>query len=175
MALLGCYLDDSHDQFEQEVFAVAGFYGWSMGFLDAETEWQKCLDRHGLNYFHGVECENVKGEFFKLREDPRYGTLASQKAAAAGIREDFISVLNHATEMDGIGLGVPLAVYQKVLQTEPEARIFLQDHHFYFAYHTLIIELVKRCEPKYKGHWIGFVCDDHSKRDEAEAAYDDLK
>jgi hypothetical protein len=175
MALLGCYLDDSHDQFDKEVFAVAGFYGWSLGFIDAEVEWQKCLDRHGLKYFHAVECENVRGEFWKLRRDLRCATLDSQKAAAAEIREEFLSVINRATEIDGIGLCVPLVAYREVLATEPEARIFLQDRHFYFAYHTLMIELVKRCETDFRSHWIGFVCDDHSNRKEAEAAYTELK
>lgn len=168
-------MDDSHDGLEKEAFAVAGYYGWSLGFLDAETEWEKCLDRHGLRYFRAVECEQVQGEFFKLRKDPRYTTMASQKAAAAAIREEFIAILNSAVGFDGIGFGVPLEIYRHVLATEPEAQIFLQDHHFYFAYHTLMIELVKKCEPQFKGHWIGFVCDDHSNRVEAEGAYDELK
>src|SRR6266536_5836755 len=175
MALLGCYLDDSHDGLDREVFAVAGYYGWSLGFIDAETEWQKCLDRHNLKYFRAVQCEQVQGEFFKLRRDPRYTSMASQKAAAAEIRKEFIAILISAMGFDGIGFGVPLEIYRKVLATEPEARLFLQDHHFYFAYHTLMIELVKKCEPTFKGHWIAFVCDDHSDRTEAEAAYDELK
>ena len=175
MALLDCYLDDSHDGLEQEVFAVAGYYGWSLGFFDAEREWEHCLTRHGLQYFHAIECEQVQGQFFKLRKDPRYNSLASQKAAAAGIRSELISILNQHVGFDGIGLAVPLEAYRKVLDTEPDASILLQDRHFYFAYHHLMIELVKKCEDRFKGHWIGFVCDDHSRRDEAEKAYDELK
>jgi tetratricopeptide (TPR) repeat protein len=173
MGLLGCYLDDSHDQRDEQVFAVAGFFGWSLGFIDAENNWGDCLEHHGLKYFHAVECENVKGEFQKLR--PRYKTLDHQKEAAAAIRDDFIAVINEATELDGIGLCISLETYRKVLAAEPNARIFLQDRHFYFAYHTLIIELVKRTEKEFRNHWIGFVCDDYSRRDEAEAAYDQLK
>src|ERR1700687_13830 len=146
MALLGCYLDDSHDQFDKEVFSVAGDYGWSLGFIDAETEWQKGLEPHGPGNFPAGECENVNAQFRKLRGDPRYRTLDSQKAAAAEIREDFISVVNEASEIDGIGLCVPLEAYRNVFTTEPDAEIFLQDRHFYFAYHTLMIELVKRSE-----------------------------
>jgi hypothetical protein len=101
--------------------------------------------------------------------------MEAQKAAAAEIRNDFLSVVTGETEIDGIGLCVPLVPYRKVLATEPEARIFLQDRHFYFAYHTLMIELIKRCERDFKNHWVAFVCDDHSKRDEAEAAYEELK
>jgi Protein of unknown function (DUF3800) len=175
MALLGCYLDDSHDGLDREVFAVAGYYGWSLGFVHAENDWNECLDRHGLDYFKASECENVRGQFFKLRRDPRYTTMATQKEAASKIREEFITILNESVQIDGVGLGVPLEIYRKVLATEPEARIFLQDRHLYFGYHMLMIEMIKRLEPTHSGHWIGFVCDDHSRRDEAEAAYDELK
>jgi hypothetical protein len=101
--------------------------------------------------------------------------MEAQKGAAAEIKEDFISVVNRETAIDGIGLCVPLEAYRKVLANEPDARIFLQDRHFYFAYHTLMIELIKRCEKDFKNHWVAFVCDDHSRRDEAEAAYEELK
>lgn len=177
MALLGCYLDDSRDQDDKVLIAVAGFYGWCLDFFDVETKWQQCLRRHGLKYFHATECESLNGQFYRFRR--KKGRHSPEeweecRAAAAKVRSELIAVLNESP-LEGIGMALAFRDYRRVRRTEKGAAQILQLKPFYFCYHQLMIDLVRQAEPRFKGHVIGFVCDQYPKQSEAERAFSSLK
>jgi len=48
---------------------IGGFIGTMDRWESLFSQWQPVLDRHGLSYFNGKECEHGNGEFSKYKDD----------------------------------------------------------------------------------------------------------
>jgi len=66
------YFDESGD-FEQEpkVFCISGYFLTSHAATVMDAEWGRVLDKHGIPYFHMVDCAHGSGHFSRKSKEER--------------------------------------------------------------------------------------------------------
>jgi hypothetical protein len=65
--VISFYADDSTDQPKHYMQTAGGIFGWPANFTEAERQWNKHLEKAGIDYFKASECEMLMGQFDPAR------------------------------------------------------------------------------------------------------------
>jgi hypothetical protein len=181
--MFGCYLDESFDKKPSGFYAVGGFMGQGVAAFELDRSWDRCLKRHGLEYFKASECESGKGNFAKFVVDPANITDAERKHLDS-ISHDFCKIIGHPVEYDPrsflalFGVAVGQKDFYEVI-AKPEACAVLGKNPYRLTYDLAMIYAawaMKQVGEGEPSHCASFVCDEDREHVEiAPAAYHDLK
>src|SRR5262249_55709621 len=160
MASLACYLDESADGEREEVFAVAGFLGYTPVWFELERQWQARLTKDGLQYFRAVDCENVRGPFARFRANEQK-LRPEERIRAEQVRTDLIEIVKRIG-MVGIGVGMLMRDFNEVIRNETARKIFSTDpyHLTYRLALTQVADVIRSDFPK---NVVAFTCDEHEQ------------
>jgi len=181
--MYGCFLDESFDKKPDGFYTVGGFIGQGVPTFELERSWEKCLKRHGLEYFKASECESGKGQFAKFVAVPGSITTAERKTLDS-ISHELCKIIGFPVEYDSrnflalFGVGVIQSDFYDVIK-DPAARAVLGDNPYRLAYELAMVQAawtmkeLGEGEPK---HCVSFVCDEDQEHAEtAPVAYHALK
>lgn len=173
MALVACYLDESADAKNQEVFAVTGVVGHLVNWFEVERAWEARLGKDGLDYFRAADCETIRGPFEKFRSD-RKSLKYSERLKAESVRSDLIEIINR-NHLLAAGTGILMKDFNEVIQDE-DAKFILGDDPYLICYRlawTRIADTIKQHAPR---HMVAFLCDEHETyAAQALATYGEFK
>lgn len=157
--MLACNIDDSADGRREIVFSVAGFVGRPNQWSKLERQWQKRLEREGVEYFRTYDCLNLEGEFQRKLVDV-HGLTTARVIANALFRDLKTLVAN--SEVYAYSLGVLMKDY-KLVRTERKGAVVLENDPYVGSHHQLI-GLVLSAVCKFpRPELVAFLYDEHSK------------
>ena len=163
LAMLRAFIDDSWDG-RREVAVTAGCYiGYYSEWRKLRDAWRKRLKADGLEYFRSTEYYSLQGEFLRFRDPVRFPKPTGAEAASR-LRSDLFQIISQ-TNIGGMAVSMPLAMYEEVRATEPHAEKILppKDH----AFKVIIQELFSFCTEEITNYWrdekVAFICDDSSE------------
>jgi hypothetical protein len=181
--MYGCYLDESFDMKKSGFYAVGGFIARGVAAFELERSWEKCLKRHGLDYYKASECESGKGQFEKFVSRPGSVTNPERKILDS-ISQEFCKIIGNPVEYDLrnflalFGVGVVQNDFYDIIKN-PVARAVLGASPFRLAYDMAMVQAAWAMNELGEGspmHCVSFVCDeDEEHADSAPAAYRALK
>jgi hypothetical protein len=178
--ILALYGDDSTDKKsrnaeDKRVLCAGSFLGWPETFFEAENKWADRLRRDGIDYFRASECEGLVEQFDPVSKGM---SLNSTRAMADSVRRDLSEIIGNSRGLGGICVSLLLEDFQKVLLSDSRARAYFGDDPATYVYATLIkktIDLLDNDWPDSKGVPIAFEFDTHTKWQQAEEAYRNLR
>jgi hypothetical protein len=181
--MYGCYLDESFDKKPSGFYTVGGFIAQGVPTFELERSWEKCLVRHGLEYYKASECESARKQFAKFVADPQNITAAERKTLDA-VSHVFCKIIGFPVEYDSrnflalFGVEVVQKDFYDVIKN-PNARAVLGENPYRLAYELGMVQAAWTMkelgggEPK---HCVSFVCDEDEEHAEtAPVAYRALK
>jgi Protein of unknown function (DUF3800) len=181
--MYGCYLDESFDMKKSGFYAVGGFIAKGVPTFELERNWEKCLKRHGLDYYKASQCESGTGQFAKFVSNPKKITDAERKTLDS-ISHEFCRIIGFPVEYDErnflalFGAGVVQNDFYDVIK-EPTARAVLGDSPYRLAYDLGMVQAawaMKELSDGTPKHCVSFVCDEDEEHvDTAPCAYRALK
>jgi|HubBroStandDraft_4_1064222.scaffolds.fasta_scaffold62526_1 hypothetical protein len=181
--MYGCYLDESFDKKPSGFYTVGGFIAKGVPVFELARSWEKCLKRHGLDYYKASECESGRGQFAKYVANPTKITGA-ERATLDSISKEFCHIIGLPVEYDSrnflalFGVGVVQSDFYDVI-TNPGARAVLGDNPYRLAYHMAMVQAawaMKEVGGGEPAHCVSFVCDEDEEHvDTAPVEYRALK
>ncbi len=181
--MYGCYLDESFDKKPSGFYAVGGFIAKGVPTFELERSWEKCLKRHGLEYYKAYECESGREQFAKFVADPNNITDAERKTLDS-ISHEFCKIIGFPVEYDSrnflclFGVGVVQKDFYDVIKN-PDAHAVLGDNPYRLAYDMAMVQAawaMKELGGGEPAHCVSFVCDEDEEHvDTAPVAYRALK
>src|SRR5580700_3039307 len=136
--MYGCYLDESFDMKQSGFYAVGGFIAKGVPTFELERCWEKCLERHGLDYYKASECESGKGQFAKFVANTGNVTK-TERQTLDSISQEFCKIIGFPVEYDSrnflclFGVGVVQNDFYDVIKN-PGARAVLGGSPYRLAY-----------------------------------------
>lgn len=109
MWLAAGFFDESTDEYEEKVFAVAGFVSHGMASLIVDLRWKAALNKYKLDYFKASEIEGGFGQFRQYRDDPNdiaKPLSGREKDIRTEIKTAFIDIICDEPDFVGIGAGI---------------------------------------------------------------------
>jgi hypothetical protein len=181
--MYGCYLDESFDMKQSGFYAVGGFIAKGLPTFELERSWEKCLKRHGLNYYKASECESGKGQFAKFVAAPISITAVERKLLDS-ISQEFCQIIGLPVEYDPrnflalFGVGVVQTDFYDVIKN-PAALAILGKSPYRLAYDMAMVQAAWAMKELGDGepiHCVSFVCDEDEEHiDTAPISYRSLK
>ena len=180
--MYGCYLDESFDKRPSGFYAVGGYIAKGVPVFELERNWEKCLKRHGLEYYKASECEMGRGQFAKFVADPANITDAERKVLDS-ISHEFCKIIGLPVEYDRrnflalFGVGVVQKDFYDVAKN-PAAKAVLGESPFRLAYDMAMVQAAWAMKELGDGpiYCVSYVCDeDEEHADIAPVAYRALK
>ncbi len=164
-----CYLDDSKDQNQSQMFVSAGFYGMREDWSALRTAWTARLRRDGLEYFKTSEYKMLTGQFAKFKQYPP----PTGRDKARELRSDLQTILKQVPAIRGIGICIPMDDLEK-FYSRPEAQKFC-GNPYQRALEGVIHETVGCIKAKSGRNMVAFVHDDGTDFDELRGYYNAFK
>ncbi|WP_353071840.1 DUF3800 domain-containing protein [Tunturiibacter gelidiferens] len=160
--LYQCFLDDSKDKHQEFAYVCAGFYARKEDWEAFYTAWNNQLKAEGITYFKTSEFKWLTKEFQRFRILPEpYG-----RQAATLVRERLIDLAMHSKGIRGIGVSIPVSVYNE-LRELPLASEFFTENIYKFAFESLLFKLSSMLAP----HTVAFVHDEGDDFNELHDVY----
>jgi hypothetical protein len=151
-------IDDSADRDRQRVVISAALIGNVDDWRYLTKYWKKRLDKDGLEYFKSSQCNHLRGQFFKYRSQQEYPPPQG-RAAADSVRDDLDRIIKKAN-LIGIGIVIPVPLYQK-LSEEPRYASILPSDPYHWAVQSVWRETSRALREKLRGpNVVGFAHDD---------------
>jgi len=172
MVILKCYIDDSKDSKQEKVYVSAGFLGNKKDWAHLTSDWNKCLLRHGIEYFKISEYKMMKGQFAKFRA---LGNPQSRNAADQ-VKTELQQIINdHKQTIAGVAIAVNVPDYEKVC-SRPEAKTILGSNPYHRALESLFYQTCKKVRRDLgRNVLVSFVHDEGDDFPELFALYKDFK
>jgi len=161
-----CFLDDSSDQTQSEIFMSAGFLGLADDWDRLRPEWDDCLRKNNLAYYKTSEWKRLEGQFLQFRQ---YQKPEGRERANAA-RDALLAVAQKYTGIRGVGVAIPIPVYEKIA-LRPEAHDIFDVHPYRRAFDGVLNETLKIIERMPDHHMVGFIHDDGQDFDELRRYY----
>jgi hypothetical protein len=120
------YGDESHDETQQRVFAVAGLFGDETAWESVKKRW---ADRTGGKLFHAVDCESDTGDF---ADSPHSENLRLYKDLAKLLANSNLLGYGHAMD-----IGEFFALFPEAVENQPYYMCF-QEVVTRFAQYTSV-------------------------------------
>lgn len=168
-----CFLDDSKDAFQSKIVVSAGFFGTKDDWGRLRIAWDKQCKANGIGYFKSSEYNHLTDQFARFRTDayPR----PTGREAARKIRDSLLAVVKDVPAIKGIGMAIPIDVYNKV-QSRPEADGILCGLPYPHAMGSIMLKTVEMIGKLPGRNMVAFVHDDDETGfDELRAYYKSFK
>jgi hypothetical protein len=169
LTVTNSYMDESFDPKRagkpRGFFVVAGLMGRGVPFFALECEWEKLLDKYGLEYFKAKECENGWKQFAKFVKDPTNISPGERKTLTR-ISLDFIGVITNPSKFDpqnyltACGIGILQEDFYEVIK-DVHARAVLGDSPYRLAYDSAFVASAWLMKQLGKGWGVSIVADEH--------------
>jgi hypothetical protein len=150
-----CFLDDSSDQTQSEIFVSAGFFGWVGDWNRFRVEWHDCLTNNNLNYYKTSEWKRLEGQFSQFRQ---YKKPEGRERANAA-RDALLVVAKKHVGIRGVGVAIPIPVYERIARRS-EAKDIFDVHPYRRAFDGVLNETLKIIEQMPEHHMVAFIHDD---------------
>jgi hypothetical protein len=161
-----CFLDDSSDETQSEIFMSAGFFGLVDEWDGFNPEWSACLTRNKLSYYKTSEWKRLEGQFSQFREYPR----PEGRDRANAVRSEPLAIAKKYTGIRGIGVAIPIPIYNQIA-ARPEAKDIFDVHPYRRAFDGVLNETLKIVERMPEHHVVAFIHDDGQNFDELRRYY----
>jgi len=165
-----CFLDDSKDQNQSQMFVSAGFFATQDDWGKLRVTWDKRLREDGLEYFKTSEYKMLEGQFAKFRQYPS----PTGREKARQIRSDLQTILKNVSGIRGLGVCVPMDDLHKVC-ARPEAIPFFYGNPYNLAFQSVLHETVGFIKRKPGRNMVAFVHDDGPNYDTLRYFYTGFK
>ena len=133
--LLRTYVDDSADQKREKVFVAGAFIGFYHQWNALQKAWRKRLNQEGLEYFRSTEYYSLRGQFHRYCDPVKYPKPRGSEAATR-LRNDLDQII-HDSQIMGIAATVPMEIYNKFRETEPDAKELMPEDPYELALQAL--------------------------------------
>lgn len=164
------YLDESSDPkppsgVHRGFFAVGGIIGNSVATFELERNWEKKLEKYGLDYFKASECENGWKQFGQFVKDSTNIT-PEERNILDSISLDFINLIVNPVTLDSKaylacwGIGVKQDDFYEVIKDAHSCAVLGKDP-YRLAYDFAFIEGAWIMKEMGEGWSIHYVCDEH--------------
>jgi hypothetical protein len=170
--LFWCYLDESADGRQKDVFVAAGFVGTTKAWSSLIKPWKAKLKEYGLEYFKSSECRNLQKQFWKYKQ--QFGLEEGHRQADA-IRDELEKIVE-GSGIFGFAMGVDLKTFKEIDQSpEAKASLYWTSDYFVLAYRLAFYQILAEIHQNPIHHYAAFVCDRSSKNGKLDKAYGDFK
>lgn len=167
--LFHCFLDDSKDKSQTQVYISAGFIGIEDDWKAFRILWNEILSTNKIRYFKSSEYNWLEGEFSRFKTDayPR----PSGRQAAKKIKDELLGTARCFTHIRGVGIAIPVPIYRKVCRLE-DAKLFFDTPDLYRrALEGVFNETIKQIELLPGENAVLFVHDEGPDWDQLDAYY----
>ena len=154
-----CFLDDSKDANQSEMFVSAGFFGTRDNWSSLRKSWKVVLDEKGIDYFKSSEYNHLTHQFARFRT-PVYPPPSGRNAAKE-IKAALQQVVSLHRNIRGIGLSVQVRDFEKVC-SRPEASTIFGSNPYHRALESVMFETVKIICRRPGHNIVAFVHDEES-------------
>lgn len=132
------YIDDSKDQFQQDIVTAGAVIGAHGDWPHISQSWKARLRRDRLKYFRSTDYYSLRGEFELFRDPVKYPKPSGSNTAKA-LRDDLEKILRNAPVV-GVGVAIPIKMYREFRESVPGAAQKFGSDIFYSALQTIMIE-----------------------------------
>jgi len=167
-----CFLDDSKDQHQNQVYVSAGFFGTHDDWAQVRSSWAKCLRDHELEYFKTSEYKMLEGQFARFRTSDYPPPAGREKATE--IRNELLTIPRSLRGIKGIGVAIPVADYEKGC-SRPEASDFFAAKPYRRALEGVFDVMARSIKTLPGKHVVRFAHDNGSDYDELRSYYEEYK
>ena len=167
-----CFLDDSKDKHQNEVFICAGFIATKNDWSNLRSQWGSVLRKHGLQYFKSSEYKMLKGEFLRFQGSDYPAPSGRNKAKE--IRNELLQIARSFPNVMGMGIAIPIAIYRKVCD-RPEAKEFFAANPYRRALEGVLKETTAQVEKLPGHHAVLFIHDEGQDWHDLEDYYHEYK
>jgi hypothetical protein len=167
-----CFLDDSKDKNQSEVFICAGFIGSQTDWGNLRSQWAATLRKHELQYFKSSEYKMLKGEFARFQGSDY--PSPSGRNRAKEIRNELLQIARSYPNVMGMGIVIPISIYRNVCQ-RPEAKLFFEADPYRRALEGVFRETLGQVENLPGHHAVLFVHDEGQDWHHLEDYYHEYK
>jgi len=163
-----CFLDDSKDAKQSQMFVSAGFFGTREDWSSLRKSWTSVLKEKGIDYFKSSEYNHLTDQFAKYRTASY--PPPSGRQAAKEIKDALQQVVRQYPAIRGVGISVLVEDYEKV-RSRPETNGVFGDNPYHRALESVMFETVKIIRKRPGHNMVAFVHDDESDFDTLHALY----
>ncbi|HSZ63859.1 MAG TPA: DUF3800 domain-containing protein [Terriglobales bacterium] len=169
LTVAGSYMDESFDPKRagqaRGFFVVAGLMGRGWAIFELERNWEKLLEKHGLQYFKASECELGKKQFERFSKDSKNISPAERKLLDE-ISLEFINTIPHPIKFDtqrylaASGVAILQEDFYEVIK-DAHARAVLGENPYRLAYDIAFVASAWLMKQLGEGWGVSIVADEH--------------
>jgi Protein of unknown function (DUF3800) len=161
--MLVAYFDESGLDERSRVFCIAGYVAESPDWFELERAWAARLREDSVPFFHMADFESRRGHFVGWANSRRIAFI-----------KDLIAIIN-ATDVYGIGTGVDIEAFRKVMAEVPCPPSVPMDwwsHPWALAFQDCLAQCAIAADERPYGEKLSFVFDrQHTYQARAEEAH----
>jgi hypothetical protein len=173
MAFIATAVDESADREQRHTFAVAGLCWRHDRWVDLERHWNRCLKKHGIEYFKTSEYLSLNGQFLRFRDKSDYPAPLGRQAAKE-IFDDLAQIIR-ISRGKGIGLVIDLKSWRTIRKSSTAREVFPFKDPYLFAHSALIVYVAGELTGTARGRTVAFLLDSHCKGNKIVSQIGELK
>jgi Protein of unknown function (DUF3800) len=161
MAFFATAVDESADKGQRHIFAVAGLCWRHDKWIDLKWYWNRCLKKHGIDYFKTSQYIRLDGAFSRFRnktDDPP----PSGRQAAKEIFDELAQIIR-TSRVKGVGLAIDLKAWRSIKKSATAKKVFPHKDPYVFGHAALIVYIAGELTGNIRGRMVAFLLDYHSR------------
>jgi hypothetical protein len=166
------YIDDSADRTREKVVISACLIGDCDQWRSLVRPWKVKLAENQIDYFKSSECMALSEQFRRFRSELSYPKPTGREAADK-IRHELDQIIKNS-EVKGIGVVVPVTVFNKIY-AEPQYAAIISSDPYKWAVQILWDQCAKAMEELGRNHLVTFAHDDGDNYDSLRRLFRDYK
>lgn len=163
-----CFLDDSKDAKQSQLFVSAGFFGTRVDWSSLRKAWSKVLDDKGVGYFKSSEYNHLTDQFARFRT--KAYPPPTGRDAAKEIKLALQQIVKDHPFIRGIAVSIVVPEYERIC-SRPEATGVFGGDPYHRALESIMFETVKIIRARPGHNMVAFVHDDESDFETLHALY----
>jgi hypothetical protein len=161
MAFIATAVDESADKGQRHIFAVAGLCWRHDKWIDLEWHWNRCLKKHGIDYFKTSEYLRLDGEFLRFRNNTDYPPPSGRRAAEEIFAE--LAQIIRTSGVKGVGLAIDLKAWRSIMKSSTAKKVFYYKDPYVFGHAALVVYVAGELTGNIRGRMVSFLLDYHCK------------